>query len=57
MIAIAVVIAIAVTVGAAFAFEISIQNKQQVEPAGTTEGREIVVNVEEKLGISEKESP
>lgn len=54
LIAIAVGIAIAVAVGAAFAFTGTMPNNQQeVEPAGTTEGREIVVNIEEKLGISE----
>lgn len=54
---IAIVIGIAIAVGVGVAFAISMQTNQQVKPAGTTEGREIVVNIEEKLGISEKPSP
>lgn len=57
LIAIAVAIAVAVAVGAAFAFTSTMPNKQEVEPAETTEGRNVVVNIEEKLGISERESP
>jgi len=45
----------AVAVGVAFAFTSTMpNNEQEVEPAGTTEGRNVVVNIEEKLGISEK---
>lgn len=53
-IAIAIGIAVAAAVGVAFTFTSIIPNStQEVEPAGTTEGRNIVVNVQEKLGISE----
>lgn len=56
LIAIAIGIAIAVAVGVAFA--ISMQtNQQEVEPTGTTEGKEIVVNLEEKLKVSENPPP
>lgn len=52
LIAIAIGIAIAIVAGVAFAFNNTMSN-DQVEPTGTTEGRNIVVNVEEKLEISE----
>ena len=56
LVAIAIGIAITIAVGAAFA--ISMQtDRQELEPTGTTEGREIVVNIEEKLGVSEGQSP
>ena len=53
--AIVIGIVAAVAVGVAFAFTSTMpNNEQEVEPAGTTEGRNVVVNIEEKLGISEK---
>lgn len=54
LIAIAIGIAIAVAVGVTFAVTNSMQNSQQVEPTETTEGRKIVVNIEEKVGVSEQ---
>ncbi len=56
LIAIAIGIAVAVALGVAFA--ISMQtNQQEVEPTGATEGRNIVVNIEEKLEVSENPPP
>jgi hypothetical protein len=50
--------AIGVGLGVAFALDVSMQNNQLeqtlTEPA---EGRNIVVTIEEKLGISEEQSP
>ena len=58
LIAIAVGITVAVAIGAAFTFSSAMPSGQQVlQPAGTTEGHNKVVNLEEKLGISEKPSP
>ena len=56
LIAIVVGVSVAIAIGAAFAFTSTIPNGQQeFEPAEeNTEGRNIVVTLEEKLGI---ESP
>lgn len=54
LIAIAVGIAVAVALGAVFAFNSATQGEQKsIEPTGTDEGRDIVVNIEEKLQVSE----
>lgn len=54
MVALLVGIAIAIAVGAAFAYEVSTQSVQNgAAPNATKEGKNIVVNIEEKLGISE----
>ncbi|MFQ5970304.1 MAG: hypothetical protein ACE5J2_07420 [Nitrososphaerales archaeon] len=57
LIAIALGIAVALAVGVAFAFTGLMPQGEQVLEPGTTEGRNVVVNIEEKLGVSEGSSP
>lgn len=54
LVAIIIGIAVAIAGGTAFAIDMSMRNSQPgVAPSGTTVGHNVVVNIEEKLGISE----